>query len=166
MRLLAAALASLILVAGPAHAATTVPAGVAIPVALVGALSARDAKAGDAFHFRTTAEVSAGSVTIPAGTPGTGVIAEAAPGRHGMKDSKLVLAPQALQPAGGEAIPVTLPAQRDGALHRRQRAHVFPVPFVAGGLLFVGGLVNPAKDVMLADGTAFTVVTSTQAPAR
>ncbi|MCA1665617.1 MAG: hypothetical protein LC659_15340, partial [Myxococcales bacterium] len=78
------AAALLVMLAAPPCAATasTVPAGVEIPVALVGAVSSASVKPGDAFHFKTTADVRAGDVTIVAGTAGTGKIADAASGGH------------------------------------------------------------------------------------
>ncbi len=142
-----------------AVATPPVPPGVPIPAALVGAVSAADVKPGDTFRFQTTAPVRAGSVIIPSGTPGSGVVAAAAPGKQGMRPSTLHLEPRVLQLPDGEYLAIaTAPASRP-TLDRTQRARGVPFPFFVGGLFMVGGLGHPAPTVTLADGTPFTVVT-------
>lgn len=151
--MLAVLAAALVAVAAP------VAPGVPIPVALVGAVSAATAKPGDVFRFRTTAPVRAGSVTIPAGTPGTGVVTAAQPGAHGLKTSTLDLEPRSLQLAGGETIAVTAATSDAPKLDQTRRARAVPVPFLLGGVFVLGGVGHQARTVRLADGTPFTVVT-------
>jgi hypothetical protein len=133
-------------------------AAILVPVVLIGALSSANVHAGDTFHFRTTAEVRAGDVTIPAGTMGSGVVAAAQPGKHGVKTSTLDLEPRSLQLAGGEEIPVTASPASAATLDQTRRAAGLPVPFFLGGLVLIGGVGHQARDVTLADGTAFTVL--------
>ena len=142
-----------------AASSPAVPAGVRIPVALVGAISAESVKAGDTFRFRTTAAVKVGEVTIPAGTPGTGVVAAAHPGRRGLKPSTLELVPRSLQLADGETIPVAAAAEDARTLNQTQRAHGLAFPLFIGGVFGLGGAGLQARTVDLADGTPFTVVT-------
>ncbi len=139
-------------------AADPVVAGVAVPVVLVGALSSVNVHAGESFRFRTTAEVRAGDLTIPAGTMGSGIITAAQPGSRGVKTSTLDLEPRSLQLADGEVIPVTAAPSSEATLDQTRHAAGVPVPFFLGGLLVVGGVGHQAHDVTLADGTAFTVV--------
>lgn len=142
-----------------AASSPAVPAGVRIPVALVGAISAASAKPGDTFRFRTTAAVQAGNMTIPAGTPGTGVVAAAHPGQHGLKPSTLHLEPRSLQLADGATIPVVAAAEDARTLNQTQRTHGIPFPLFIGGGFGFGGVGLKARTVDLADGTRFTVVT-------
>jgi len=135
------------------------PAGVPMPVALVGAISAANAHAGDTFRFRTTADVTVGSVTIPAGTPGTGVVTAAQPGSHGVKTSTLDLEPRSLQLPDGELIPVAAAPSSEATLDQTRRAAGVPVPLFIGGVFMLGGVGHQARNVTLADGTPFTVVT-------
>lgn len=153
--MLAAIVAAALLVAA---ADPPVPAGVPVPVVLVGGLSSATVHAGDTFRFRTTADVRAGDVTIPAGTMGSGVITAAQPGSHGVKTSTLDLEPRSLQLAGGEVLQVTAAPSSEATLDQTRHAAGVPVPFFLGGLLLVGGVGHQARNVMLADGTAFTVL--------
>jgi hypothetical protein len=136
-----------------------VPANVAIPAALVGAVSAADVKPGDTFRFRTTAAVHAGAITIPAGTPGSGVVAAATPGHRGAQPSTLRLDPRVLQLPDGEYLAIAVAPESAGVLDQTQRARGLPIPMFVGGLFVIGGLGHQAPTVTLGDGTPFTVVT-------
>lgn len=134
---------------------------VLIPVALIGAISAANTHVGDQFRFRTTAAVTVGAVTVPAGTPGTGIVAAAQSGGRGVKTSTLDLEPRSLQLADGTLIPVAVAPQSKATLDQTRRASGIPVPFFVGGLFLVGGVGHQARTVTLADGTPFTVLTQT-----
>jgi hypothetical protein len=63
-----------------------------------------------------------------------------------------------LQLADGEVIPVTAAPASEVTLDQTRHAAGVPVPFFLGGLFMIGGVGHQARDVTLADGTAFTVV--------
>jgi hypothetical protein len=136
-----------------------VATGVAVPVALVGALSSVNVHAGQSFRFRTTADVHDGDLVIPAGTPGYGIIKAAQPGSHGVKTSTLDLEPQALQLAGGTTLAVTASPASEATLNQTRHAAGVPVPIFAGPIILMG-VGHQAHDVTLADGTPFTVIVS------
>ncbi|SRR5579884_334255 len=142
-----------------AVATPPLPRGVAIPAALVGAVSAADVKPGDTFRFRTTAAVRAGALTIPSGTPGSGVVVAASPGHQGVRPSTLRLEPRVLQLADGEYVAIAASPSSAAVLDQTRRARGFPVPLFIGGAFVLGGLGHQASTVALADGTPFTVVT-------
>lgn len=131
---------------------------VLIPAVLIGAISAANVHPGDAFHFRTTQAATVGTVTIPAGTPGTGVVAAAQPGGRGVKTSTLDLEPRSLELADGTVIAVEAAPASKATLDQTRHASGVPVPFFLGGLFLVGGVGHQARTVTLADGTPFTVL--------
>ena len=131
---------------------------VLIPAVLIGAISAANAHVGDQFHFRTTAAVTVGALTIPAGTPGTGVIAAAQPGGRGVKTSTLDLEPRSLQLLDGTVIEVSAAPESKATLDQTRHASGVPVPFFVGGVLLLGGIGHQSRNVTLADGTPFYVV--------
>jgi hypothetical protein len=135
---------------------------VLIPAVLIGAISAATVHPGDSFRFRTTQAVTVGSVTVPAGTPGTGVIAAAQPGGHGVKTSTLDLEPRSLQLADGTTIAVEAAPASKATLDQTRHASGVPVPIFLPGVFLLGGLGHQARTVTLADGTPFTV--EAQAP--
>ena len=152
------------IIAAAAAATIAVPAGVAIPATMVSSVSSRTAKVGDAFVFRTTQSVRAGSVTIPAGSIGHGVVS-AVTRAAGTKRGSLALLPQTLDVAPGASAPgapgrIFVAAPDTGGLQHRARRHFFPFPIPVPGAFVVGALVNPGGDVTVGPGTAFTVVTA------
>ncbi|HZO95236.1 MAG TPA: hypothetical protein VFB22_15930 [Candidatus Baltobacteraceae bacterium] len=142
-----------------AVATPPVPPGIPIPAALVGSVSAATVQAGDTFRFRTTAPVRAGALIIPTGTEGSGIVAAATPGHHGLKPSTLRLEPRVLRLADGEYVAIAGAPSSAPTLDQTRRAHGVPIPFFVGGLFMVGGLGHQAPTVTLAAGTPFTVVT-------
>ena len=141
-----------------ARGATPVPTGITIPVALIGSVATDGTKAGDLFHFRTTDDVRAGDLLIPAGTIGDGIISDAKTAEHHLSSSNLSLTPRVLHLASGTDLAVAL---ADGTIvKKKSRPHLFPVPFLLGGALLIGAVGSPAKPATLAEGTAFSVVTA------
>ena len=141
-----------------ARGATPVPTGITIPVALIGSVAADGTKAGDLFHFRTTGDIKAGDLMIPAGTIGEGVVGDATTPAHHLSSSNLSLTPRVLHLASGTDVTVAL---ADGSTAKKKsRPRLFPVPFLLGGALVIGTVGSPAKPATLADGTMFSVVTA------
>ena len=134
---------------------------VLIPAVLIGAISAASVHPGDTFRFKTTQAVTVGAVTVPAGTPGTGVVAAAQPGGRGVKTSTLDLEPRTLALADGTTIAVAAAPQSKATLDQTRHASGVPVPFFLGGLFLIGGVGHQARTVTLADGTPFTVEAQT-----
>lgn len=139
----------LIAAAAAATASPPVPAGVQIPVTMVSSVNSASAKVGDAFDFRTTQDVRAGSTLIPSGTLGHGIVSAVshAAGNH---RGTLTLAPQYLILASGERVTVASTTESYAA-----RRHVFP--FLVPGVIV--GVENPGGNVTIGPGTNFKVVT-------
>jgi len=141
-----------------ARGATPVPTGITIPVSLIGSVAADQTKVGDLFHFRTTGDIKAGDLLIPAGTIGDGVISDANTAAHHRSSSNLSLTPRVLHLASGTDVAVAL--ADDTIVEKKSRPRLFPVPFLLGGALLVGAVGSPAKPAALAEGTIFSVVTA------
>ncbi|HEY9179787.1 MAG TPA: hypothetical protein VIO32_03645 [Candidatus Baltobacteraceae bacterium] len=126
-----------------------------IPVTMVSTVDSTTAKAGDPFTFRTTQTETSGTLTIPSGTLGHGVVAAvwAASGTH---RGTLLLQPQYLQLSDGRQIRVS--AQNSRGQPFAARRHVFPFPVPLGGVFVVGGVENPGSNVKIGPGTTFEVL--------
>jgi hypothetical protein len=151
-----AALAVAVAFGAPVTAEPTAASGVVVPVALLDALSTKDAQAGETFRFETLSDVQAGQVTIPAQTMGEGIVKTAHTG-HFMSSSKLELQPVALHLASGEEIPVTFDPSTEP--NGKSQAHIFPFPVMFVPVPLFGAFINPAKEVSVPVGTRFSVVT-------
>ncbi len=147
-------LASVILSAALA-ATVPVPAGISIPATMVSSVSSKTAKVGDTFTFRTTKNVRAGALFVPANTPGEGVVS-AVSHAAGTRRGTLTLTPQRITLASGQIL--TVAAAGGGAYAARR--HVFALPIPLPGVLLIGGVENPGRDVTIGPGTDFTVVTT------
>lgn len=147
-------LASLFFAVALLAQAAAVPAGVILPAQLDGALSSRDAKAGDHFTFSITEDTHAGALLIPKGTRGQGVVrsVSAAAGTH---RGSLVLAPEFVL-FDGTRVPVR---ESGNALAQTARRHTFPLLVPVAGFIAVGAFQNPGGNVTLGKGTLFRVET-------
>ncbi|HEY8312900.1 MAG TPA: hypothetical protein VIG51_01895 [Candidatus Baltobacteraceae bacterium] len=146
--------------AAPAGAQTVaVPAGVLVPVALTQSVSSQSAKAGDPFSFKTTAGVRAGDVVIPSGSMGRGIIAQAKGSNGTTKGGVLQLQPETIELPAGGTVAVAIAPKDSRKASKRSLLHIFPFPLPIGGILFIGAVGNPARNVKMDAGTAFDVVT-------
>ncbi len=84
-----------------------VSAAARVEVRLVERLSSRDVKAGDLFHFETTASALVAGRFYSAETRGHGVVLEALP-RRGRQPGRLVLAARSLDPSDAAPVEVGL----------------------------------------------------------
>ncbi len=133
------------------------PLAVVIPATMVSSVNSANAKAGDAFTFRTTRVTHVGTVTIAEGVIGRGVVKSVSPAADTRRGS-LSLQPQYLELPGGKCIAVSPDNGRSTTYSARK--HVFPFPVPVPGLIVVGGVVNPGGNVTIGPGTNFNVVTT------
>lgn len=156
-----AAFVGVALVASLANAGaqtTPVPANVRIPVELTTQLTSGTAHVGDAFAFRTRADVKLGDAVLPAGSLGHGRIAVVTAAHDRVRGTISVQA-DAIDRPNGEAISVnvdTAAPLRGRLANRRTRISVLPVLI---------GIVPYAKttvdgDLILDVGTPFAVITT------
>lgn len=124
-----------------------------IPAEMVSTVSSSNAKIGDTFDFKTTAEERTGGIFIPAGTPGEGIVS-AVSHASGTHRGSLTLSPQYLRLPDGRRIAVTSASPASFAARR----HVFPFPVPLPGVLVVGGVENPGGDVTIGPGTMLQLV--------
>jgi hypothetical protein len=132
-----------------------------VPVQMTSDVSSRTANVGDRFTFVTTAAVTAGSITIPKGTGGYGVVA-AVSHAAGTHRGSLELRPQFLTLRDGTKIGVAADAK--SPMSQRARSHFFGLPFFIPAGIMVGGVITGGGDVNVKRGTAFTVEISESAP--
>lgn len=127
-----------------------VPAGVRIPVKFDQRISSQDATSGQTFRFETTKEMDVGSLTLPSGTPGQGVI-ELAESHRGSRGGRLELSADHLELRDGRAIAVALPEDAGS-------------PVVAGAVVVLGGGDLGGDNIVLDKNETFVVVTASNAP--
>lgn len=132
-------------------------AGVRIPVAMVSTVTSASAQVGDAFTFRTTQSVRVGDRLVFAGTLGHGVVT-AASHAVGTHRGTLTLDPQYLELGSGIRLRVT--SATAGETSYQARRHIFPALVPVGGIIVIGGIQNPGRDVTIGPGTNFDVVTT------
>ncbi|GAC1458296.1 MAG: hypothetical protein PVSMB1_08170 [Gemmatimonadaceae bacterium] len=158
---LVAAILFLLSSPAPAQQTIAVPSGIVIPVVLSQPISSKNARAGQTFAFRTTADTRIENLDVPADTPGSGVIVRAH-AAGGTKGAELELQPQALHLASGAIVAITLAPSNRNAAAKRSRSHIFPFPIIMWGTPFIGAFLSPARDVTMPAGTRFEVVTQQQ----
>ncbi len=134
----------------------TVTPGVHIPATMVTTVSSSAAKVGDPFAFRTTRAAQIGSVTVPLGSIGYGIITavSAAAGAH---RGSLTLEPEYIVVEPDRHVPVG--PETPAAMSYAARRHVFPFPIPVPGVVLVGGVEN-SGNVTIGPGTSFQVITT------
>ncbi len=145
-------LALLLPLGAPALDIAPASPGIEIPVRLTERLSSQDAQSGQRFGVETTRAAQIGSVAIPLGTKGHGVV-ESALSARGQKPGKLVLAMESLDLPDGRAIPVYFSLSN---LPKSDDAKGPPVS-LGNGHVTIGGYATYGTNVVYEKGTAFSV---------
>ncbi len=145
-----------VLLTAPGRALDVAPIspGVEIPVRLTERLSSQDARTGQRFGVETTRDVQIGTVLVPKGTKGHGIV-DAAQSGLGQKPGKLVLSMRSLDLADGSSIPVSF-TLTDPPKSDDEKG---PPISLGNGLVTIGGYATYGTNVVYEKGTAFTVTT-------
>lgn len=134
---------------------SAVTPGAHIPVTMLTTVASGSAKVGDSFEFRTTRAVQIGSLTVPLGSIGHGIVTavSAAAGAH---RGSLTLEPQYIVVDSNQRIPVG-PTTSE-TMNYTARRHIFPFPVPVPGVVLIGGIEN-SGNVTIGPGTSFQVIT-------
>ena len=134
-----------------------VPLNVKIPVVLTKQVSSGTANVGDEFFFKTVKEEKLGDVDVPAGTPGSGRLADVQPA-HGKQHGNLALQADSINLADGSVLWVNIDTSQPPMGHLSKHKNVpfiLPVP----GAIFPGVIQSSSGDMVLDVGTKFAVYT-------
>jgi len=132
---------------------------------MIDTLDSSRASAGDAFRFRTTADVAANGAhpALPIGTLGFGLVMAAHHSARGGRPGHIVLEARFLQLAGDTRVPVALlPRQKSDApvfdgMPVNAPGYIGLIPY-AGTMVGAYNTIHPGHEVTVAAGTRFPVI--------
>ncbi len=142
----------------PAFVAVAVPVNVKIPTELTQQVSSLTAHVGDTFAFRTLKDETLGTIVVPAGTPGHGRVAVAAPA-HDRAQGQMALQADSLDLPDGRTISVNIDTSKPirGYLSDKH-THFTVLPIPIGIVPIIRS--SRSGNLVLDPGATFAVLTT------